>query len=453
MLTTSENPDLSAKCVVKHLDLSDSDIPVGVGTPFPAYARRGGICAIPNLIGFALKSECQDVTLPYSDTGIADVAAMLMESDRTDWWYIAVGGQSSLRTLVETYPDAMKKIDTLMIMGGNWCGGYEPYPGVLAPTDETNIACDPAAANVVLNSDVVKFKNVYFTPVEAADEIGGTDYKRFVASAEAGASSSATATLNFYKAWSTAGRADPALLIHLEALAYDPKTESTPQFDPCAIMVAIELLTLEESCDTLSALYDFEAVHFLEPGEGVSFPASPRSGFSLYTGQNLGALPTDQCPMLTNFTFDPKDTPETEVPVKITLGYKSPEAKARFFANMATRMAGGVVPTFVYFRLYDAKKNTLVEPIYDGSTISSPPCQVNIEAVIPCGTTGPVRIELRKDGKSIKKQREIAQPYFLYGHRGSDVLTGSIPAGTYTLTAKSNNIKSPPITFTIGTCV
>ena len=48
VITTSENPDLSAKCVVKHLNLSDSDIPVGVGTPFPEYALRGGICAIPD---------------------------------------------------------------------------------------------------------------------------------------------------------------------------------------------------------------------------------------------------------------------------------------------------------------------------------------------------------------------------------------------------------------------
>ena len=453
VLTTSENPDLSAKCVVKHLDLSGSDVPVGVGTPFPEYALRGGICAIPDFIGFALEAECQNVTLPYSDTGIEDVAALLMESDRTDWWYIVVGGQSSLRTLVETYPDAMMKIDTLMIMGGNWCGGYEPYPDVLAPTDETNIACDPSAANAVLNSDVVKFKNVFYTPVEAADEIGGTDYERFVASAESGTSSSATATLDFYKAWSTAGRADPALLIHLEAMTYDPETESTPQFDPCAIMVGIELITLKESCDKLSAMYDFKAVHFLEAGEGESFPASPRSGFSLYTGEDLGELPTDQCPMLTNFTFDPDETPENEVPVKITLGYTSPEAKARFFANMATRMAGGVVPTFVYFLLYDAKNDTLVESIYDGSMISSPPCELNIEAVIPCGAKDYVRIELLQNRTRIKKQREGKYPYFLYGNRGTNLRSGMVPAGTYTLTAKTNDNKSPPITFTLGECV
>ena len=453
VITTSENPDLSAKCVTKHLDLSNhGQIAVGVGTPFPDYSLRGGICAIPDLIGFALEAECQNVTLPYSDTGIEDVAALLMESNRTDWWYIVVGGQSSLRTLVEEYPEAMKKVDTLMVMGGNWCGGYEPYPDVLAPTDETNIACDPAAANVVLNNDVVKFKNVYFTPVEAADEIGGTDYGRFVTAAESSASLSATATLDFYKAWSVAGRADPSLLIHLEALAYDPETESTPQFDPCAIMFGIELLTMNETCDELSAIYDFEAVHFLEAGEGVSFPDSPRSGFSLYTGEDLGALPTDQCPYLTNYTFDPAETIEEEAPVKITLGYTSPEAKARFFANMATRMAGGVVPTFVYFLLYDAKNDTFVEPIYDGSVISSPPCEVNIEAVIPCGTEDYVRIELLQNSTRVKKQREGIHPYFLYGNRGTYLRSGTIPAGTYTLTAKTNDVKSQPIMFTLGEC-
>lgn len=48
----------------------------------------------------------------------------------------------------------------------------------------------------------------------------------------------------------------------------------------------------------------------------------------------------DQCPALTNWTFDPLETPEMEIPVTIALGYMSEEAKASYYSEMASRMAG-----------------------------------------------------------------------------------------------------------------
>jgi inosine-uridine nucleoside N-ribohydrolase len=292
VITTSENPELSAKCVAKHLNLSGrSDIPTAIGSAFPPYAERGSVCAIPGLVGFALESECQDVDLPLIDNGMEYMANMITESGRDDWWYIVVGGQTSLKALIENYPEAASKIDTLIVMAGNWCSDFEPYPDVMAPTDETNIGCDPAAANYVLDGNNVRFNNVYYVPVVVADEIGGEDYSRIVEAANGG-EASAAATLEFYKKWSEAGRADVDLLIHLEAMTYDPETESTPQFDACAIMLALELLA-DSSCEDRLAVYDFDAVHFLEAGDDglAAFLDGSRSTFSLHGGGQDFELP------------------------------------------------------------------------------------------------------------------------------------------------------------------
>jgi inosine-uridine nucleoside N-ribohydrolase len=343
VVTTSENPELSAKCVAKHLDLSGkSDIPVAIGSEFPPYAERGSVCAIPGLVGFALESECQDVVLPLIGNGVEYMANMITESGRDDWWYIVVGGQTSLKALIENYPEAASKIDTVIVMAGNWCSDFEPYPDVMAPTDETNIGCDPAAANYVLDANNVQFNNVYYVPVVVADEIGGEDYSRIVEAANGGESASAAATLAFYKKWSEAGRADVDLLIHLEAKKYDPETESTPQFDACAIMLALELLA-DSSCEDRLALYDFDAVHFLEAGDAglASFPDGPRAAFSLHGGGQAFDLP-EQCPALSEYTFDKANTTEAEYPIKVALGFKSPEAKASFYRDMASRMAGEI---------------------------------------------------------------------------------------------------------------
>jgi inosine-uridine nucleoside N-ribohydrolase len=344
VLTTGENPTLGAQCAAKHLFLAEKyDIPVGIGAEFPDYIHRGGVCAIPGLVGFALEEKCSDgPTLPVDEDGIASVASMIMDSERDDWWYLVVGGLSSVQALVENYPDAASKISTLVIMGGNWCANFQPYPDVDAPTDETNIACDPSAANFVIDSTVSPFENVYFVPVAVADEIGGDDYMKIVQAANDESDLGAKATIDFYKAWSAAGRADPTLLIHLEAMAYDPETESTPMFDPCAVMLVLELL---DDCEDRLSLFEFNAgVHFLEADDdGLKpFPEAPRSAFSLLPishGVMADELPAE-CPALTEFTFDPAKTPENDKPVTIALGFTSQAAKDSFYGEMAERMAG-----------------------------------------------------------------------------------------------------------------
>jgi len=105
----------------------------------------------------------------------------LESSDRDDWWYIVVGGQSTLKL-----PEASDKFSTLVVMGGNWCADFQPYPDVDAPTDETNIACDPAAANALVDSNFSPFDKIYYVPVVVADEIG-EDYIKIVEAANSGA--------------------------------------------------------------------------------------------------------------------------------------------------------------------------------------------------------------------------------------------------------------------------
>jgi hypothetical protein len=93
-------------------------------------------------LGFGIEPACRAA---FNDTdpvdiiedGVAYAATLLMESDRDDWWYLVVGGQTSLQRLILEYPEAAAKIDTLIVMAGNWCADFEPYPDVMAPTDET----------------------------------------------------------------------------------------------------------------------------------------------------------------------------------------------------------------------------------------------------------------------------------------------------------------------------
>ena len=345
VMTTSEDPEQSAKCVARHLDLAKaSGIGIGQGSPYPDVSLRAGVCFDNGFtrLGMPLADTCNDgPDLPFDANGLETMAAMLQASDRDDWWYMVVGGQTTLKDLIEQYPAAAAKISTLIVMGGNWCANFQPYPDVDAPTDETNISCDPVAANIV-SSSTSPFDKIYYVPVVVADEIGGEDYIKFVSAAQSGADAGAMATLEFYKAWSAAARADPSLLIHKEAMTYDPLFESTPQFDACAVMLALQLLD-HKKCDDRMKLYDLEdGVHFLETTDSglQPYPQSPRGGFSLLPeGFMIADLP-EQCPALTEFTFNPATTPEAPKPVNVALVFERPQAKDILYAEMAARMAG-----------------------------------------------------------------------------------------------------------------
>lgn len=189
------------------------------------------------------------------------------------------------------------------------------------------------------------FENVYYVPVVVADTIDGDEYSRFVKAANSG-SGVANATLELYLTWSEASRADPELLVHAEAMAYDPLTESVPQFDAMAVMLMLELLSMKKEGHTCGdgriSLHEFQAVHFFENEDtGLkTFPDKPRSAFSLHSDTIDEATLPEQCHNLTEFTFDPDETPESEYPVHVALGFVSPEAKEAVFKDMASRLSG-----------------------------------------------------------------------------------------------------------------
>jgi inosine-uridine nucleoside N-ribohydrolase len=150
VMATSEDPALSALCIAAQMELSgislaDTDTVVAMGETLPPYEDRGSVCGIPGILGFGIEPICRgffnDTDPMIVEDGVDYVARLLIDSDRDDWWYLVVGGQTSLKRLIEQYPDAAAKIDTLVVMAGNWCADFEPYPGVMAPTDET-VRCD-----------------------------------------------------------------------------------------------------------------------------------------------------------------------------------------------------------------------------------------------------------------------------------------------------------------------
>ena len=219
----------------------------------------------------------------------------------------------------------------------------EVYPDVYAPTEETNIANDPAAANFVIDGRFSPFDTIYFVPVAVANKISGDDYIKIVNAGRSGSNRCANTTIDFYRAWSAAARNDTQSLLHAEAMKYDPEIEAPPQYDACAVMLALQLLD-DDSCQDRMKVYDVEGVHFLDGSDSglKSFPERPRTAFSLFPQFNSltnVTLPA-QCPALTPFTFNPDETPEVEKPVKVALGFATLTAKDNFFAEMAERMAG-----------------------------------------------------------------------------------------------------------------
>ena len=337
VIASGEYPDRGAQCAAQHLTLANrGDVPVGAGPIYPDKAERGDVCRAN--LGFSLGARCDEGPQEDFDVdGVAAVAELLNDSESDDWWYIVLGGQTTLKALIDDYPEAASKISTLVVMGGNWCAGFNPYPNATAPLDETNIACDPSSANAILNRDYVQFEQIYYVPAVVADIIQGEDYMKIVEAAETGADAGAAAIIDFYQAWSIAGRADNTTLIHAEANTYDPATQSTHQFDACAVMLALEILD-DKSCEDRMSLFDFEdGVHFIEFGDETP----PRVSFSLIPEGIAGMIELpDQCPSLTQFSFDPEETLENDSPVKVALGFTSQDAKDSFYTEMAERMAG-----------------------------------------------------------------------------------------------------------------
>jgi hypothetical protein len=109
----------------------------------------------------------------------------------------------------------------------------------------------------------------------------------------------------------------------------------------------------------------------------------------------------------------------------------------------------------VAFQVFNVRTQTLARTLTDGLTITAPPCNINIEAVVPClpNTVTKVKLELLRNGNVIR-QRDEESRFFLFGNVGNTISSGSLAAGTYTIRASVNGVVQPnPVTFTLaGTC-
>lgn len=390
ILTTSEEPEWSANCVSEQIARSNLgfEVPIAIGETLPPYSERGTVCGIPGLIGFALYETCaanpSNEVPPPIPNGVEHAATIMMESDRTDWTYIAIGGQTSLQKLIRDYPEAIPKIQNLVVMGGNWCTGFDAYPDVPTPTAETNIGCDMVAANFVLeaaakaNQDGRYFPAIQYVPIVTVNVLSGDDYSLITDAASPSDDNlhynkAAHATIDFYNAWSANARANKSLLIHKEAMTFDPLTESTPQFDAVAVLVAMDIARGASSSRV--AQHEFtNGVHFVTNEEAEIaedhrefFRGKPaQAAYSLWSGDeasinqkiNNGTPISGRCEGLTPYHYDPsisspsmmsdagrnEKVPAPPVPIQAALGFHSKDSEKDFFHEMALRISGRFAP-------------------------------------------------------------------------------------------------------------
>merc|ERR1712070_344934 len=161
-----------------------------------------------------------------------------------------------------------------------------------------------------------------------------------------GTNSAAKATIDFYEEWTANARANPDLLVHLEAMTYDPAYESTPQFDAVAVLIAMDIARGNPSARVLQEEFA-NGVHFVtnEDAADAKFEDDPKPAFSLWTGneKDTRSVGHGKCKALTPYTFDRNSVKEDPVPIKAALGFVSNETEADFFREMATRMAGNTM--------------------------------------------------------------------------------------------------------------
>merc|ERR1712227_586590 len=171
--------------------------------------------------------------------------------------------------------------------------------------------------------------------------LSGDDYALITKAAST--NSAAKATIDFYEEWTANARANPDLLVHLEATTYDPAYESTPQFDAVAVLIAMDVARGNPSARVLQEEFA-NGVHFVtnEDAADAKFEDDPKPAFSLWTGneKDTRSVGNGKCKALTPYTFDRDSVAEDPVPIKAALGFVSNETEADFFREMATRMAG-----------------------------------------------------------------------------------------------------------------
>jgi hypothetical protein len=107
------------------------------------------------------------------------------------------------------------------------------------------------------------------------------------------------------------------------------------------------------------------------------------------------------------------------------------------------------------YKLYNARTDKEVATIVNGATITVPPCDLNIEVILPCLTNGKnVTLQLLNSRDKVISTRNESAPIFLFGNDNANVLPGKIAVGTYKIQVMVDGIVQPsPIKFTLfGIC-
>jgi hypothetical protein len=100
--------------MTRQLALSEKfEVPVAVavGAPFPAIKKIGGACGIPGALRYIVEEESPMpiLTKAVINNDVKYMANMIMESGIDNWWYLVIGGRSSLKSLIKLYPDTLAK--------------------------------------------------------------------------------------------------------------------------------------------------------------------------------------------------------------------------------------------------------------------------------------------------------------------------------------------------------
>ena len=107
------------------------------------------------------------------------------------------------------------------------------------------------------------------------------------------------------------------------------------------------------------------------------------------------------------------------------------------------------------YNLYSARTDAVVTTIVNGGTVLSPPCDINVEVILPCFTSGKnVTLQLLNQNGTVISNRDEVIPFFLFGNMKSNVFAGKIAPGKYKIQAVANGAVHPsPIEFTLsGNC-
>ena len=104
------------------------------------------------------------------------------------------------------------------------------------------------------------------------------------------------------------------------------------------------------------------------------------------------------------------------------------------------------------YAMYNAKYDMWYSRVAANSTVSTPPCSVNIEARFCSTPSTPVTIQLIENGVVKNSRVEANGPYFLFGDSGADILAGTIAPGTYGIRTIVNGTISATTPFTMGAC-